>query len=279
MHGCVGSEQARRINKTYFSNAPLFFREVKKKGRMWSGNYRQLYTKSEQDWLHLMQKGTISSRKHRRISVPDDNIRECVSLIFLPTNRKLLATGSKKVKMEDGEVIELPAVRRKKSRLHIFNDYLAIKKVNNAVRAIGRTSFMDMVRVITSGRQKMKQCVAYFCEVLLFENIRTVNYIIDKLVNDVHIWDELKAQLEAVTDFLKHGYISHLDKGGYGAHDTISGLVGSKTVARWKAMCDGDVEAAEMRLENTVSVIPCDGLDWAEMGILCHYQKHGLLQR
>lgn len=41
---------------------------------------------------------------------------------------------------------------------------------------------MKVIRIVTSGQDQMKQCIDYCFRVLLYENFRTVKYILEKLL-------------------------------------------------------------------------------------------------
>ena len=55
---------------------------------------------------------------------------------------------------------------------------------DDEVPALVRT-FMRVIRTITSGKKPHKQCVNFCRIVLLFENMRNVDYIVGKPVTDV----------------------------------------------------------------------------------------------
>lgn len=78
-----------------------------------------LYQKAEEDWKHLVENGFICKRSRSRLSVTEKTINEVVSFILQPTNRQILASGSKKVKLRDGKIVDLPCIRRTKSRVQI----------------------------------------------------------------------------------------------------------------------------------------------------------------
>lgn len=77
----------------------------------------------------------------------------------------------------------------------------------------------------------MQHCIDYFFGVLLFENFRTVSYIVDKRVNDVCVRNEIKKQLSAISDFLKHGFINHIYKDQDPVHDSKRALSGKDGIS------------------------------------------------
>ena len=56
---------------------------------------------------------------------------------------------------------------------------------DDEVPALVRSTFMRVIRTITSGKKPHKQCVNFCLIVLLFENMRNVEYIVGKPVTDV----------------------------------------------------------------------------------------------
>lgn len=79
-----------------------------------------------------------------------DNFR----FILQPVIRQLLATGNKRVKLRYGIVVELPCIRRKKSREQIYEKYAEHKRANPEPSSLGRTRFVEVYGVVTSDKQK-----------------------------------------------------------------------------------------------------------------------------
>lgn len=122
--------------------------------------------------------------------------------------------------MKDGTSVTLPKLRRTKSQKMICREYLAMKTRTTEPKALIQTSFMRIIALTTSGKQEIKKSVDYCLIVLVFENIRNLEYIVEKRVMDVRLRKELNLKLSAVGDYLKHGYKSHLDLDEDSAHKT-----------------------------------------------------------
>ena len=84
---------------------------------------------------------------------------------------------------------------------------------------------MRMIRVLTSGKQKLKQCVDYCLGVLVSENIRTLVDITMKRVRDIQLGKELNDELTVVSEFLNHWYCSNLESDEDPVHCTRRSLV------------------------------------------------------
>lgn len=81
-----------------------------------------------------------------------------------------------------------------------------MNKQRNQIRAVSQSTFMRIIRIITSGQTTMKSSVDYCMDILLFENIWTVQHIVSKRVVDVELKKKLDNKLKALMDYMKHGY-------------------------------------------------------------------------
>lgn len=62
-----------------------------------------------------------------------------------------MASGSKQIKAKDVEVLELPIVRRKKSREQIFQQYTDMKEKRIIISTVGIRLSMRIIGLPTSG--------------------------------------------------------------------------------------------------------------------------------
>lgn len=101
----------------------------------------------------------------------DEFIHEFVSFTFSPSNRQLMTTRTKIIRMKNGEKLNFSRICHKKSRKVIAREYLKMKERNSHIPRVGRTTFMRTIATLTTGQQEMKQCVYYCLGVLLFDNV------------------------------------------------------------------------------------------------------------
>lgn len=85
---------------------------------------------------------------------------------------------------------------------------------------------MKVIAQVTSGQLQMKHYAYYCFGALLFENFRTVKYIVQKRIDDLCVRNELTENIDAVSDFLKHGYLNHVDSDSDCVHDRKRALIG-----------------------------------------------------
>lgn len=128
--------------------------------------------------------------------------------------------------MGDGETIMLPQMRRIMSRLAIIRNYHDMKRTHTEITKVGDTSFMIMLRRIIRGQQQMKGCVGYNLGVLVFENIRNIEYIISDGIDNVQEKNGMLDKISAAVYFLKHGLLSHMECDSDFTHCSKHGLIG-----------------------------------------------------
>lgn len=135
--------------------------------------------------------------------------------------------GTKVLRTKDGDKIIFPKVRRTRSwpsdswsRKAIESAYKTVKADTSTTKPISSGSVMILLSSLTSGVQKMKQCVDYCLAVLVFESFRTLKEIINKCITDIGSRKDLVKQVESVCDFLKYGYSLHIEMDNEVFHDS-----------------------------------------------------------
>lgn len=216
-----GSEGRRHGNGN--SSGGLRLGRINKRRK--TANVRRILSRAEHDWHHFCEHGSVSVAVQRKKRVEEESMRECVTFIFARQNRQLLAHGTKIVRTQDGEKIVFPKVRRTRSRKAIARSYVSMKADKPEPKRISFGSMMIMLRALTSGKQHMQQCVDYCLGVLVFENFRTLKGIINNCVDDMDKRKLLTKQVDAVSDYLKHGYLQHVDMDSDPAHASTPSLL------------------------------------------------------
>lgn len=89
---------------------------------------------------------------------------------------------------------------------------IAMKAEKTEPKAVIFGSMMNLLRALTTGEQHMTQCVNYFLGVFVSEIFRKMKGIVTTCVTDIEKRKQLLKDVEAVSAYLKHGYIHPLDK-------------------------------------------------------------------
>lgn len=74
-----------------------------------------------------------------------------------------------------------------------------------------RTTFTSIMSVLTTGDVKQRACVDYKLHALVYENASVLRRVIEDHISVIETRKKLKKKLEAVMEFLKYSYITHLD--------------------------------------------------------------------
>lgn len=89
---------------------------------------------------------------------------------------------------------------------------------------VGINMLLRIIKRFTKGQQIMKNFVDYCLGVLVFENMRTLEYVVNELAMDLMERKKLISEIIAVSDYLKRGYHAHLDMEEDAAHDSCLAL-------------------------------------------------------
>lgn len=190
-----------------------------------SGNIRSLYNRSMNDWVYYRDHGCISVKTRKLTRVTAEDVEHCVQFIYVDRFRQLLAHGMRNLYLQDGRTIDMPKVRRKMSKRAIVREYINAKKEEN-IRGVGSTMLMQLLRKVTSGQQKMKHCIDYCVGVLLLENVRNLENVLNRCVPEGQKKKDLRKQCTAICEYLKHQYETHLNIDDDAAHNCERALIG-----------------------------------------------------
>lgn len=192
------------------------------------GSFRRTMQRARNDHQFFREHGYIYVLNNRQKMVSDESLLECVKFIYQPCQRQFVAHGSKRVRLNDGATLIISKVRRAKSGTQICQLNINMKKRHPEIRAVSKRTFMRVIGIITSGQTTMKQSVDYCMEILFFENIRNIKHIVKSRVTDVEKRTLLRNQLRATSDFLEHGYDTHLEQEDISVHNTRLSLMGNE---------------------------------------------------
>lgn len=136
-----------------------------------------------------------------------------------------MAHGTKRIRVGDYTIVELPKIRQTMSKRAVVREYL--KNVEaKCIRGAESTIVMKVLRKVTSGQQRMKHSIDYCVGVLRLENIRSLESILKRYVFEGTLKKKMEKQLREIGDFMKHEYENHLDLDNDPAQNTKRALVG-----------------------------------------------------
>ena len=116
----------------------------------------------------------------------------------------LLGVAEKKVIKGTGETVDsFPDCARKRSTIDMYNRYKS-PTVDN--KLLGKSTFLDLVHILTVNNNRVVKTVDYVQGMLLNEPCGTLQRIIDKLISCLSMRKDFMKMLEVVRNFLKTQY-------------------------------------------------------------------------
>ncbi len=225
----VPTSRPLSVKRLTESKADRLNRVTQVKERYKTGNVRRSIERAKNDWNYFEEHGHLPDLRRVVERVSNPTINECVRFIYCPRNRDIMASGSKKVMLSDGKSIVLPQVKRRTSRNELYEDYCRMKRESTSSASIPllkKSSFFNVIGRLTSGQAQMTKCVDYCLGVLIHENVKKLERVVNVCVKDVLKREQLQKEINAVTDYLKHDYVCELKEFGDPVSSTRRALVG-----------------------------------------------------
>lgn len=88
----------------------------------------------------------------------------------------------------------------------------------------GRSDFIGIVHILIRGEKKRRISADYILDALVYDNLETVQHIVDQKVTDIGAHRLLMNQLNAIVEYVKLYYSCHIGLNRDRAHDTKSSL-------------------------------------------------------
>lgn len=170
-----------------------------------------LKRKATDDWYLLSNEGMLLSRPLARRRFEVEVVTDAVKFMLDANNVQLMAWGTIRLEI-DGRTVRFPQLVRTVTLERIWQAYNAKDgRECESGRKLKRTTFISILRKITTADTKQRACVDYKLHALVYENASTLKRIIEDTVPVEKTRKELTKKLEAVIEFLKYSYVTHID--------------------------------------------------------------------
>lgn len=147
-----------------------------------------------------------------RKSFDDQSIEETLKYVLSDMNVQLMSWGTTRIKV-NGEKKRFQHLVRKVGIEVMWRNYGRESQLFSAnTKKVGRTLFCSIVSRLTKGDIKQRACVDYKLHALEYENVSTINRIIEDHVREMKDRRQLKKQLNAVKEYLKYSYVTHVKR-------------------------------------------------------------------
>lgn len=116
-------------------------------------NARRSIVRSENDWAYFREQGHLPLLRLMMRRASNSAVADCAKFVSCDANRQITATGTKHVRLKNANTVQLAKIEWKMCRKQKARDYVAQEQFDT----IGRSTFMKMIAMLTSGQQTIKQ--------------------------------------------------------------------------------------------------------------------------
>ena len=169
-----------------------------------TGNSR---TTALHDFTTLCNGGLITKKKVHFSRVDDDVIKKAVEFILSEKNVIASSYGTRNIKLCDNEIINLPKLTRKKSKVDIIRSYMSYT-IEDEVNLSKRTMYR-MLAYITANDQATLCAIDYVTSLLVNETTEVLQNIVDSMIS-VDDQENATNLILSASKFLKHHYQDHV---------------------------------------------------------------------
>lgn len=167
------------------------------------GNVRH---KSTQDFTKLLEGDDLKVQNHSKARFKLENLRLALLYMLHESNIGVLSWGTKIVALSSSERYTLPRIVRRKTEQDIYQSY--VRENSDESKRIGRSTFYKILKIVTSGGEKMATAVDYVTGVLIHDQVDRLQDLIEHFSRNAEVKNSLTLSLELVRNMYKH----HVDK-------------------------------------------------------------------
>ena len=164
-------------------------------------------TSAKVDYDKLICGESLSITKRYFCRTDNDTLKKSIDFILSQDNVVSVSYGTKVVKLSDNEIIQLPKLQRKRTRIDIIKAYLNITKKDS--NHVSQRSMYNLLNLLTSTDQASLYAIDYVTSLLVNETSEVLQDIIDKLL-DTKAAHQSSEMLSVAAYFLKHNYKHHV---------------------------------------------------------------------
>ena len=154
-----------------------------------------------------LQKGESLKKKKTSFSIINDEVLEtAVKFILSENNVVAMSYGSRFVKLTKTDIIQLPSLTRKKTRLQMYQDYISF--VGDDSKLVSRATMYKLMNYLISNDEAILSAIDYVTAILVNEPCEMLQDVIERTICSTK-QTELTRNLYSARHFLKHTYKSH----------------------------------------------------------------------
>ena len=155
---------------------------------------------ARRDFTTLKQGEVLVKPKKSFSNINEDTLENAVKFILSESNVVAISYGTKLVKLSKTEIIQLPSLTRKKTRLEIFNDFANFYNDENV---ISRATMFKLMNHLTSNDEGILTAIDYVTAMLINEPCEMLQEVIDWSICATK-QSEMTRLIYSSRHFLKH---------------------------------------------------------------------------
>ena len=159
------------------------------------------------DYQKLLSGDLVSVKKRHLSRIDEETLKKSVEFILCQDNVVSVSYGTKLVKLSNNEIIQLPKLQCKRTRIDIIKVYLTITK--NDINHLSQRSMYNVLNLITSSDQSSLYAIDYVTSLLVNETTEVLQEIIEKML-DANLARQSSEMLSVAAYFLRHNYKHHV---------------------------------------------------------------------
>lgn len=127
------------------------------------------------NWWTILEDRKIPVHKKGRTRLGEDQVRVALRFLFREDNAHLLSWGYIRIR-QDGHTLPIPRIYRRMSTEHLWSSGRGKggHEEGEGSSLLGRTVLIGLMNTFTRPGRKIKNCVDYILEPIIYYNIRTL---------------------------------------------------------------------------------------------------------
>ena len=159
------------------------------------------------DYQKLLSGDSVGVKKRHLSRIDEETLKKSVEFILCQDNVVSVSYGTKLVKLSNNEIIQLPKLQRKRTRIDIMKVYLTITK--NDINHLSQRSMYNVLNLITSSDQSSLYAIDYVTSLLVNETTEVLQDIIEKILY-ANLAGQSPEMLSVAAYSLRHNYKHHV---------------------------------------------------------------------
>ena len=159
------------------------------------------YTQAKTDYKTMIQGKNVTETEYIRKCIDNNLVSDAVKFILYKANIATVSWGNIDVVLSENETVVLPKITRRASAKILWDQYLEYS-LKSGDQYIKRSTFYEILRIITRSDQKLLSSVDYVQSLLVNDSLENLQQMIDDIIDDQEEKNALSDDLSSLGIFL-----------------------------------------------------------------------------